>query len=162
MLMLAAVTGIFAVAAVVKVKVGRSEPPPRPTIATPAVFSESTVAEEIVSAWPAPTNIISPRPAVQLFKPYCRVANGDRYVPRLPSEPPLAPTFSTVLLLTQNTLPGCICSNGIPRTLRPFAKPSGKLVIVPPIGILMLLLRPSYRGRLPDRERLPRYCKNPY
>src|SRR5688572_21452508 len=62
---LAAETGMVAVVAVSKVNVGRREPMPNPTIATPATLAASAVALEIVSACPGLTKMISPRLATQ-------------------------------------------------------------------------------------------------
>jgi hypothetical protein len=60
-LMLSAETGIVAVFAVSSVNLGRFEPTPRPTIATPAMLSEQAVAVEMVSAWPGLQTMTSPR-----------------------------------------------------------------------------------------------------
>jgi hypothetical protein len=61
----AAVTGMFAVAAVLNVSVGRLLPTPRPIIEMPATSSSNEVASEIVSAWPGFTMIRSPELAEQ-------------------------------------------------------------------------------------------------
>ena len=80
--------------------------------------------------------MMSQRLAVHESSAYCKVENGARYVPRLLFEPPLAFAFNTLELFTQKTLPGCICNRGIPRTMSPEAKPWGKFVTAPPIGMI--------------------------
>src|ERR1700740_129259 len=99
----AAVTLTVEPAAVSRVKVGRREPPPRPIIATPAILRVRAVEEEIVSEWPGPTKMISPRLATQFEIASARVAKGARNVPRFPSAPPFWPFRRTVELFSQNT-----------------------------------------------------------
>jgi hypothetical protein len=61
----AAVTGMFAVAAVLNVRVGRLLPTPRPMIEMPATSRSNEVASSIVSAWPGFTMMMSPELAEQ-------------------------------------------------------------------------------------------------